>query len=71
MGQRLVLAAGLAAAALGIVLMAATRGVTARAVGLALFAVGAVGLALLFFYAVGRSEDRERAEETRRRRPRR
>ncbi len=36
-------------------------------VGLALVGLGAVGLASLFFYEVGRSEDRERAREARRR----
>lgn len=71
MGQRLVLFAALTAVALGVALMAATGDVAARAVGLALFAVGAVALALLFFYAVGRSEDRDRAAEARRRPPRR
>jgi hypothetical protein len=45
----------------GIVLLVAGEGVATTAVGLAMAAVGGVALALLAFYAVGQSEDRDRA----------
>lgn len=70
-GSRLRLgAAGLAAAAAviaGMVVLLAARGTLASAVGLGLLTFGGAGLMLLVFYAVGRSEDDDRASGERRR----
>lgn len=56
----LVILSALAAIA-GLAVMAAQLGVVASAIGAMVFGLGGVGLLATAFYAVGRSEDRERS----------
>jgi hypothetical protein len=64
----LVIAAVLACAAIAV--LAAGSGTVADAIGLALAGIAGIAAVQAAFYAVGRSEDRERARESERRRRR-
>jgi hypothetical protein len=64
----LVLAAVLACAAIAV--LVAGSGTVADAIGLGLAGVAGIAAVQAVFYAVGKSEDRERARQGGRRRPR-
>lgn len=58
-GERVVGAVALVACVVGVALMLGGSGVALRTVGVALEAFGGVALALLAFYVIGESEDRD------------